>query len=169
MNELQGLLGQFPRAGRIEWIGVRPARRDPLRACDWVIAETGAGLAGDHYRGGSGVRGVTLIQSEHLAVVAALLGLDDLDPALLRRNLVISGINLAALKGCRFEVGAAVLEGTGPCHPCSRMEKALGAGGLNAMRGHGGLTARVLRGGEIRLGDAVRVLDCGDSSTCDTP
>jgi MOSC domain-containing protein YiiM len=134
-----------------------------------VVAETGAGLVGDHYQGGSGARGVTLIQFEHLPVVAALLGLKDIDPALLRRNLVICGINLAALKGCRLEVGAAILEGTGPCHPCSRMEEVLGAGGLNAMRGHGGLTARVLRGGEIRLGDVVRVLACGDPSPCETP
>jgi MOSC domain-containing protein YiiM len=164
---LQGLLGQFPRSGRVEWIGVRPARREALRPCDRVIAERGSGLVGDHYRGGSGARGVTLIQAEHLPVVAALAGLNDLEPALLRRNLVISGINLTALKGCRFEVGGAVLEGTGPCHPCSRMEKVLGTGGLNAVRGHGGLTARVLLGGEIRLGDAVRVLSCGDSSPCD--
>jgi MOSC domain-containing protein YiiM len=76
----------------------------------------------------------------------------------LRRNLVVSGVNLLALKGRRFLVGEAMLEGTGPCHPCSRMEEALGPGGLNAMRGHGGLNARVLQGGLIRLGAAVWVL-----------
>lgn len=121
------------------------------------MARAGAGLVGDRYGGGSGSRAITLTQAEHLPLVAALMGLDDLDPALLRRNLVVSGVNLLALKGQRFQVGEAMLEGTGPCHPCSRMEEALGPGGLNAMRGHGGLTARIIQGGVIRIGDPVRV------------
>lgn len=154
----EGLLGRFPRPGNVEWIGVRVARRECLQRCEQVTAMAGGGLAGDHYAGASGSRGVTLIQAEHLPVVAALLGLGDLAPALLRRNLVVSGLNLVALKGLRFQVGEAVLEGTGPCHPCSRMEETLGPGGLNAMRGHGGLTARILEGGIIRVGDPVRVL-----------
>lgn len=153
-----GLLHQFPRRGRVDWIGLRPSRRVPPRPCPEALAVAGVGLSGDHYHGGSGSRAVTLIQAEHLPVVAALVGLDDLDPVLLRRNLVVSGLNVLALKGQRFQVGEAVLEGTGPCHPCSRMEEALGPGGLNAMRGHGGLTARILQGGVIRIGDPVRVL-----------
>ena len=74
---------------------------------------------------------------------------------LTRRNIVVSGINLLALAKRRFRIGEVVLETTGPCEPCSRMEENLGPGGYNAMRGHGGITARVAKGGTISVGDAV--------------
>jgi MOSC domain-containing protein YiiM len=72
---------------------------------------------------------------------------------------MVEGINLLALKGRSVRIGEAVLEVTGECHPCSRMELALGVGGYNAMRGQGGLTARVMVGGILRLGDVVAQLD----------
>lgn len=154
--DLHELLSSVPRVGKVEWIGVRSARREPMVIVDAVEAREGRGLTGDHFRGGTaGKRQVTLIQSEHLRVIAELLGLDRVDPALLRRNIVVSGINLLALTGAQFEIGGAVLEGTGGCHPCSRMEETFGAGGYNAVRGHGGITARVVSGGVIRLGDQV--------------
>jgi len=152
---LESLKGQFPRAGRVLWIGVRARRRGAVSERREVRALAGAGLDGDHYGSSSGARGITLVQSEHLAVVGALLGEPPLDPARLRRNLVVSGINLAALHGRQFRIGKVLLEGTGLCHPCARMEEVLGHGGYNAMRGHGGLNARILRGGVIRVGDAV--------------
>jgi MOSC domain-containing protein YiiM len=70
----------------------------------------------------------------------------------------VRGINLLALKNKTFSIGDAMFEMTGLCHPCSRMEEALGAGGYNAMRGHGGITARVLQEGLIRVGDAVQMV-----------
>jgi MOSC domain-containing protein YiiM len=120
---------------------------------------TATGLAGDRYAGRSGKRAVTLLQHEHLPVIAELAGVEAVDPVLLRRNLVVAGINLLALRGRRFRIGTALLEGTGPCAPCSRMEETFGPGGYNAVRGHGGLTARVLEPGVIALGD--RVEDAG--------
>lgn len=155
---LAHLLRRLPRAGQVHWIGLRPAPRGPVASVPEALAVADHGLAGDHRAARSGgLRQVTLIQLEHLPVVAALAGLEAVEPQALRRNLVVGGISLLALVGRQFEVGEAVLLGTGPCHPCSRMERALGPGGCNAMRGHGGITARVLSGGRLRLGDLVRV------------
>jgi MOSC domain-containing protein YiiM len=150
------LLQCFPVAGELVWIGLRPARQAPMLAVEEAFAEAGAGLTGDRYQGG-GKRQVTLIQWEHLAVLSALTK-REVKPELLRRNLAIRGVNLLALKNRTFRVGEAVLQATGQCHPCSRMEEVLGPGGYNAMRGHGGLTARIVRSGRLRLGDPLTVL-----------
>lgn len=155
---LKTLMERFPRPGRLAWIGLRPARRQAVEAVEEAFVSCPAGLEGDRYAGRNGKRAVTLIQAEHLPVIAALAGVEALDPVDLRRNLLVSGINLRALRERRFRVGEAVLEGTGTCDPCSRMEEVLGPGGYNAMRGHGGITARVVEGGTIRLGDPVAAL-----------
>lgn len=156
---LHDRLGTLPQQGCVEWIGVRPAHRVPVQVREQVEARAGAGLLGDRY-GGSGRRQVTLIQAEHLEVLGSLLGAGPtgvVDPARLRRNLVVRGINLLALRQARFRIGTVLLEGTGSCDPCSRMEQELGPGGFNAMRGHGGITARVLEPGIIARGDLVRL------------
>ncbi|MFP6763287.1 MAG: MOSC domain-containing protein, partial [Planctomycetaceae bacterium] len=96
---------------------------------------------------------------EHLPAVAAILGHEQsADPVMLRRNIVVSGISLLALKDQQFRIGEAVLEGTGPAAPCSRMEENLGPGGYNAMRGHGGITARVIAGGVLSVGTSVEMV-----------
>ena len=156
-SPLKELMMQFPREGRLEWIGLRPGYRAPVTPTIEAQAIAQRGLAGDHASERSGGRRqITLIQWEHLNAIAQLLGRDHIDPSWLRRNLVISGVNLLALRQCTFVVGEAVLAGTGVCAPCSRMEAALGVGGFNAMRGHGGITARIVEGGVLRLGDSVR-------------
>jgi MOSC domain-containing protein YiiM len=152
------LMANLPRNGRVEWIGLRPARDVPMKEVAEVRATAGKGLAGDRYDSGSGKRGLTLIQAEHFPVIAALAGHERIAPALLRRNIVVSGIPLIALKGRRFRIGEVLLEGTDACDPCSRMEAALGPGGFNAMRGHGGLCARILEGGVLHMGDTLEVL-----------
>jgi MOSC domain-containing protein YiiM len=157
-SPLAKLMAELPRQGQVQWIGLRPARDTPMQPVDHVQAKAGGGLHGDRYKGSSGERGITLIQAEHLPVIAALAARPDLQPAWLRRNVVVSGIPLVALKGRRFRIGTVVLEGTEDCDPCSRMEAALGPGGYNAMRGHGGLCARIIEGGDFRLGDAVEAL-----------
>jgi MOSC domain-containing protein YiiM len=166
---LAELLATVPHPGRLRWIGLTTARRGPIEVVDEVEALAGLGLAGDRRaerqppRPG-GPRQVTLVAEEHLAVVASLLGRAEVEPARVRRNLVVAGINLAALDRRRFRIGEVTLEGAGPCHPCTRMEEdvALGRGGYQALRGHGGIVARVVTGGRLHLGDEVDLLPPGD-------
>ena len=123
-----------------------------------VVANPDTGLEGDHFKKSSTVkRQLTLFQQEHLEVVPRILGIKEMPPELLRRNIVVSGINLLALKHQQFQVREVLLETTGVCAPCSRMEENLGAGGYNSMRGHGGITAKIIQGGQIQIGDTVRL------------
>lgn len=173
MPDLRQLTQQFPRPGRVEAILLRPARGAPMIAVPSVLALQDRGLEGDRSaqalptRAGGHKRQVTLVQAEHLPIIAAWTGRENMDASLLRRNLVVAGINLLAARALfadqalHIAIGEqVVLMATGPCDPCSRMEAELGAGAYNAMRGHGGITARVLAGGTIAVGDAVRVAVC---------
>ena len=154
------ILGQLltapVRPGTLLWIGLRPARDVAMLTPASARLVAARGIEGDRYdTKRDGARQVTLISREGLAAIASYLGRDKIAPELLRRNFVTEGINLTALKNFRFRIGQTLLETTGECAPCSRMETALGQGGYNAVRGHGGITARVIEGGEVHIGDAI--------------
>lgn len=162
MTKRRNPLDRFARdlpPGTLTWIGLRTERRGPVTAvdCARVIAEHG--LEGDHRMGktAGSARQLTLISEEFIQQIAHFTAHADIDPALLRRNLVVRGINLNALRHQRFQIGEALFEATALCHPCSRMETALGKGGVAAMIGHGGLCARILRSGTINIGDRLTV------------
>jgi MOSC domain-containing protein YiiM len=180
MKDLRELTRQFPNTGSVDAIFLRPNRDTAALRVESAVAEVDRGLLGDRSaarapaRPGGGKRQVTLIQAEHLPLIGAWSAQTPLDPATLRRNLLVSGINLLALRPpfadqpLRVCIGPeVVLVMTGPCDPCSKMEAALGPGGYNLMRGHGGLTARVLHGGRLSVGDAVRVEFDPPGSTAD--
>ena len=123
-SSLARLIEAPVRPGIVEWIGVRPARRRRWRSSTAVDLVAGDGLAGDRYgecrrRSPGLVRSPPKAWPRSRATSAATPSLrDDL-----RRNIVVRGINLVALKGRRFRVGRAVLEASGECHPCSRIEE----------------------------------------------
>ena len=151
----------MPQVGTLSFISVRPEHGAPLATSLSAEVLQGFGIQGDVSSRGKrdGKRQVTLVQLEHLAVIASLTGTSTVRPEQVRRNLAVSGINLLALVKLRFAVGdEVILVGSGACAPCEQMETLIGSGAFQAMRGHGGITATVERGGRIRVGDQVRVL-----------
>ncbi|WP_299201502.1 MOSC domain-containing protein [uncultured Amphritea sp.] len=149
------------KPGKLEWIGLRPKRKEDLHIVDSVEALAGLGLEGDHRcsKTPGSARQVTLISAEFIQMIEAYTGIEQIDPAILRRNLVVSGINLNALRHQQFSIGAARFEATALCHPCVRMDQALGQGGTAAMLGYGGVCARILESGVIRVGDLLIPLE----------
>ena len=160
MQKIAELKQHFPQLGKVEWLGVRPAIGADVLEQSCVHAVIDEGLDGDKAgRRPGGKRQVTLIQAEYLEIVSMLLPNVEISFAALRRNIAISGINLNALKDCTIQVGQATLLVTGFCHPCSKLEAQLGHGVFNALRGHGGLTAKVIQSGDIKQGDELVVLN----------
>ncbi len=165
--DLRHLVTRFAGDGVLQAIVLRPGRELPAHAVERARAIPGRGLDGDRSalrarRPGGSKREVTLLQAEHLPLIAAWLRRDAIDPLLLRRNLIVAGLNLLSARSpwrdtpVVLHIGeAVVLEITGPCDPCSKMERDLGPGAYNVLRGHGGVTARVLVEGMITVGDRV--------------
>lgn len=133
-----------------------------------VRAVSGKGLEGDRYFSrlgtysndpGSG-REVTLIESEALEALRRDYQVE-LDAGRTRRNIVTRGIPLNHLVGKEFRVGEVVLRGRRLCDPCAHMEKLAVKGALRGLIHRGGLRAEVVKGGTIRVGDAVIVASGG--------
>ena len=163
-NPLDKIARDLP-PGTLTWIGLRSERRGQVTPVERARAVATKGLEGDHRmdKTPGSARQVTLISEEFMQQIAHFTGLSTIDPVLLRRNLVVSGINLNALRHQRFQIGEAVFEATALCHPCSRMDAALGKGGVAAMIGHGGLCAKILSTGYITVGDRLEVRPKGEN------
>ncbi|MDQ2076256.1 MOSC domain-containing protein [Marinimicrobium sp. ABcell2] len=153
---LEKLCQSLPE-GRLEWIGLRSERRGVVEVVESAFAVEGLGLDGDHRmtKTPGSARQVTMISSEFIEAICRHTGHSSIDPALLRRNLVISGMNMNLLRHQRLQIGDVVLETTALCHPCSRMNEALGPGGAASMFGYGGLCAKIIQSGRMTVGDPV--------------
>lgn len=153
-------------SGRLEAIGLAVAAGEPLRAVGSAEAIAGRGLEGDRYATeagkysdqSSGERDITLIATEALAAMQADTGIpfDHLDS---RRNLLVGGIDLNALVGCRFRVGAVECIGNELAEPCTYLEGLTEAGVLAGLVHRGGLRAGITSGGLLAVGDVVEPLD----------
>jgi MOSC domain-containing protein YiiM len=153
-------------SGVVEAIYLAESAGAELVPVTQVRALVGQGLEGDRYARGAGSfsrwpgtgRAVTLIESEVIAEVADRHGLD-LAGGRSRRNVVTRGVRLNALVGKRFRIGTVLFRADRLAEPCGYLEKRVGQGLQMVLKGRGGLRADVVEEGEIRVGDAVEVLD----------
>jgi MOSC domain-containing protein YiiM len=125
-------------------------------------AVPGKGLEGDRYysklgtysnEAGSG-RDVTLIEVEAIEALKREYKVE-LEPGQSRRNIVTRGIALNHFVEQEFRIGDVVLRGTRLCEPCAHMEKLTVKGAMRGLIHRGGLRAEIVKGGTIRVGDAI--------------
>jgi MOSC domain-containing protein YiiM len=152
-------------AGSLESINIAPQALGPAQPQEEAVLVAGKGIVGDRYyreMGADPETEVTLIEREQVERFRAATGLATTG-AETGRNLETSGIDLNALLGRRFRIGAVVLEGMELCEPCATLGKALAtpdrrpAEIVEAFAHRAGLRARIVAGGTVRCGDRVRV------------
>ena len=143
-------------SGTLLGIATRTKTREPMQRPARAAVSVEGGVEGD-LRGKPGERQVVVLGREGFEAACRELGAT-LDWTLRRANLYVEGVALRGAVGARLHVGGALLEITGECEPCHVMDKQ--HPGLREALGpewRAGVTCRVVRGGEITLGDAVRL------------
>lgn len=142
-------------SGKVVKIVLRPKRKNIPIEVDFAIAIENLGLEGDHYNKPNGSRQITIIEENHLKEASEVLNVE-VTPILTRRNIVVSDLSLSNIPlKTHFRLGEALLIKTGDCPPCERMNENLGLGGRIALEGKGGITAKIINGGKIKIGDEV--------------
>lgn len=148
--------------GRLAAIHLAMARGLPMRTVEQAVAVAGEGLIGDRYQAGigtfssrfeivSGARALSLLDSDSLRRCGERLG-RVFSSAELRRNLLIDGLDLMALRGHTLRIGEVRIELVGSCPPCAYLSRLLQADMRCGLRAIGGMRARILVGGVIRSG-----------------
>lgn len=123
----------------------------PMLEVESVECVAGQGLMGDRYFGHENdFKGqITFFALEVHRQLQAELGLPDATPEVYRRNVITEGLDLNSLVGQEFELQGVRFFGTEECRPCYWMDRALGPGAEEAMKGRGGLRARILTTGRL--------------------
>lgn len=129
-----------------------PPGNHPLHEVEQVECVAGKGLMGDRYFDEKpDYKGqVTFFAWEVHREMCAQFQRPDLPPWVYRRNIITEGVDLNTLIGKEFEVQGVRFYGTEECRPCSWMDEVVGPGAERALRGRGGLRAKVLTNGVLR-------------------
>ena len=150
--------------GEVVAIHITDSAGQPMCALESAVALTGQGLQGDRYANGvgfysdvptdPGARELTLIAEEALAAIAVETGIE-IPLHEHRRNLTTRGIDVDALLGQRFQIGEVICEGVRACPPCNHLDELTGKPLLKPLARRGGLRARIVTGGVLRIGDRI--------------
>jgi MOSC domain-containing protein YiiM len=150
--------------GTVEAIYTTSSAGKPMQPLSEAEAIAGQGLAGDRYLKGTGYyskrpladgsREITLIETEELQGLERETGIH-LDPSESRRNVLTRSVSLNGLIGKRFRMGKVVCEGIRICEPCTYLEKLTQKRVMRPLVHRGGLRARIISGGTVRVGDAI--------------
>ena len=134
--------------------GKEPGQHKALPA-DSISCHTGKGIEGDRfYNFKENYKGqITFLEREQIDLMEKELKIPDIDPSKFRRNVITRGIDLNTLIGKQFELGGIQFEGVQECTPCYWMNRAVGEGAEECLKGKGGLRARILSDGELKTGD----------------
>lgn len=122
-----------------------------------ALCEAGLGIAGDRYHGkapGAKTQ-ITFLAREVVDEMCRVLGVANLDYSVLRRNVLVSGVDLNALIGKTFVINGVLFEGVEECKPCYWMDEAVASGANAFLAGRGGLRCRILSTGTLRCGETV--------------
>jgi hypothetical protein len=147
--------------GVVEALLTAPHAEDTVQTHQSAELHAGRGIVGDRYFDGTGTfsasekhgQQLTLIEGEVLDALREQ-GVH-LTPAEARRNIVTRGIDLNALVGTEFEVGAVRCIGRRLCEPCSHLQRLTGIALLRPMVHRGGLRADILASGTVHVGDTI--------------
>jgi MOSC domain-containing protein YiiM len=136
----------------------------PVISVDQVECVAGQGLVGDRFFGHKeNYKGqVTFFAAEMYENLCEKLQVTDRDPSVFRRNILTRGADLNALIGKTFEIQGIRFEGMSECSPCYWMDQAFAPGAEEALKGHGGLRARILTTGTLRRENADSGLRISD-------
>jgi len=145
----------------LQGIAFRSARKAPMQTGQSGFISIETGLAGDHKGAKHKTRQITVLAEEDWAAACADLGGDALllKWTVRRANLLTRGLRLPRVKGAVLAIGPVRLEVTGQTYPCRRMDEAY-PGLLKALAPNwrGGVTCRVLNGGNVSIGDAASLV-----------
>ena len=130
----------------------QPPGDAPMVEVERAHCVAGKGLEGDRFFGWKpDYKGqVTFFALETHEWLGETLGITDRPAWVYRRNLITRGVDLNGLKGVEFEVQGVRFLGTEEAKPCYWMDTAFGPGAEAALKGRGGLRAKVLSDGWLR-------------------